>query len=57
MKIFGQIVRTAVNIATLPAAVVRDAVTLAGTIDNQGRSHITEHLERIKRESGEPEGR
>lgn len=53
MGLFGALVRTAVNVATLPAAVVRDAVTLGGAIDNDGKSHTAEHLEKIKREAEE----
>ena len=32
MKIFGQIIRTAVNIIGLPVAVAKDVVTLGGVI-------------------------
>ena len=55
MSLFGQLVRTAVNVATLPVAVVHDAVSLGGAIDNDGKSHTIEHLERIKREAEEPD--
>ena len=51
MSLFGQLVRTAVNVATLPVAVAKDLVTLAGAIDNNGKPHTLEHLERIKREA------
>lgn len=53
MKLFGQLVRTAVNVVTLPVAVVRDAVTLGGAIDNDGKPHTLEHLEKLKREAEE----
>lgn len=51
MSLFGQLVRTVVNVATLPVAVVRDAVSLGGVIDNNGTPHTVEHLEKIKREA------
>lgn len=53
MKLFGQIIRTAVNVATLPVAVARDVVTLAGAIDNDGKPHTLQHIEKIKDESDE----
>jgi hypothetical protein len=54
MTLFGALVRTVVNVVTLPVAVAHDAVSLAGAIDNDGKSHTLEHLERLKREA-EPE--
>jgi hypothetical protein len=54
MSLFGKLVRTTVNVATLPVAVVHDVVSLAGAIDNNGKSHTAEHLERIKREAEDP---
>lgn len=54
MKIFGQIIRTVVNVATLPVAVVKDVVTLGG-IATRGDldSYTAEQLEKIKDEAGE----
>ena len=51
MSLFGALVRTAVNIVTIPVAVAHDVVSLGGAIDNDGQSHTLEHLERIKREA------
>ena len=48
MSFFGALVRTVVNTAMLPVAVVRDAVTLAGAIDNNGRPHTSDQLHKIK---------
>jgi hypothetical protein len=52
MKLFGQIVRTTVNVAMLPVAVVKDAVTLGGNLTDE-RSAVLEAIERLKRESDE----
>lgn len=53
MKIFGQIVRTAVNTVTLPVAVVKDAFTLGGIATDNGQTYTVEHLKRLKREAEE----
>lgn len=59
MKIFGQIVRTIVNVATLPVAIVKDVTTLGGTLtgDNRdysaGGTHTAKKLEQIKEEADE----
>lgn len=53
MKLFGQLVRTVVNTATLPVAVVRDLVSLGGAIDNNGKPHTLDALEKLKREASE----
>ena len=47
MSLFGKIVRLGVNIVTAPIAVVHDVVSLGGAIDNNGKSHTLEHLEKI----------
>lgn len=52
MKLFGQLIRTAVNTALLPVAVVADAVTLGGEMNDHG-SYTTEAVERLKREARE----
>jgi hypothetical protein len=59
MKLFGQIIRTVVNVATLPVAVVKDALTLGGvaTGDNANYdlagTHTAKKLDEIKREAKE----
>ena len=52
MKIFGQIIRTAVNIVALPVAVVKDVVTLGGVATDH-ESYIKEKLQQIKDEASE----
>ena len=50
MDLFGQIVRTVVNVALLPCAVVKDVITLGGvTLDE--RPATLEAIERLKREA------
>ena len=52
MKLFGQLVRTLVNVATLPVEVAKDVVTL-GRYDEPG-TYTGDHLRRLKREAGDP---
>jgi hypothetical protein len=49
MGLFGKLVATAVNVASLPVAVAKDVVTL-GNVGN-GRPFTEEKLEQIKREA------
>lgn len=51
MKIFGQIVRTAVNIVALPIAVAKDVVTL-GNVGN-GRPYTVTAIKTLKDEAEE----
>lgn len=51
MSLFGALVKTVVNVATLPVSVAHDIVSLGGVIDNNGKSHIAEKLEQIKEEA------
>jgi hypothetical protein len=53
VSLFGALVRTAVNVVTLPVAVAHDILSLGGAIDNNGKPHTAEHLEKIKREAEE----
>ncbi len=53
MKLFGQLIRTAVNVATLPVAIAKDAITLGRRSDDQTVSRTREHLERLKSEASE----
>lgn len=54
MSLFGKIVRTAVNVATIPVAVAKDVVTL-GNAANRGwygcESYTTQKLKQIKEEA------
>jgi hypothetical protein len=53
MGLFGAIIRTAVNVATLPVDVVKDVVTLGGVATENGKSSTLEKLKQIKREADE----
>lgn len=52
MKLFGQIIRTVVNTALLPVAVVKDVATLGGNLTDE-RSATLEAIERLKDEAEE----
>ncbi len=56
MKFIGQIVRTAVNAASLPFAVAADVVTLGGVINDRDQTYVGEALERLKDEADEDGG-
>lgn len=53
MKLFGQIVRTAVNTALLPVAVTKDVLTLGGTLTDKRESYTREQIDRLKDEAQE----
>lgn len=53
MKLFGQIIRTAVNVAVLPVAVVKDTVNSISIAAGDGKSAVAEQLRTIKREASE----
>jgi hypothetical protein len=52
MSLFGQIVRTAINVATLPVAVAKDVVTLGRAGEPWKKTYTEEKLEQIKEERG-----
>lgn len=52
MKLFGQLIRTVVNVAVLPVAVVKDVVTLGGLLTDD-RPATVKQIETIKREAEE----
>ena len=58
MKLFSQIIRTVVNVATLPVAIVKDVVTLGGTLtgDNDwslDETFTAKKIDQIKDEAKE----
>ena len=58
MKLFGQLMRTAVNVVTTPVAIVQDVVEVSKSMIGEplpSKSHTMEHLEQLKREAGEDE--
>lgn len=52
MKIFGQLVRTVVNVAVLPVAVVKDAITLGGVLVDKP-SYTGKAIDKLKDEARE----
>jgi hypothetical protein len=51
MGLFKALVRTIINVATLPAAIIKDAVTLGGAATDQSKPYTVKKLDQIKRES------
>lgn len=53
MKLFGQIVRTLVNVVMLPAEILKDAVTLGGIITEQQQPYTVRRLEKLAEDAEE----
>jgi len=53
MKLFGQLIRTAVNVALVPVAVAKDIVTLGGVARDRDDTYTAEQLQRLKDEADE----
>jgi hypothetical protein len=53
MRLFGQIVRTVVNVVALPVEVVRDVVTLGGIATEQHTPYTIQRLEKLKEEASD----
>ena len=51
MGLFGKIVATTINVATLPVAVAKDVVTLGGVSRWPRGSYTVEKLQQIKDEA------
>lgn len=51
MSLFGQIVRTVINVAELPVSAVKDVVTLGGVARYPKGSYIVENIKKIKDEA------
>jgi hypothetical protein len=53
MKLVGQLIRTAVNVAELPLALAKDTATLGGVATGRRKSYTEELAEKIKEEASE----
>lgn len=53
MGLFGALVKTVVNVATLPVDVVKDVVTMGGDAIDGGKTYTQKKLEKIKEEADE----
>ena len=53
MKLFGQLVRTVVNVVTLPVAVAKDVFTLGGIATEKDQPYTVEKLKQIKDEASD----
>ncbi len=51
MSILGALIRTAVNVSTLPIDLVKDVVTLGGTLNDQDQTYIGKKFDQIKDEA------
>jgi hypothetical protein len=51
MGLFGKLVATAINVATLPVAIAKDVVTLGGISTDQRTPYTAQKLQQIKEES------
>lgn len=51
MGLFGKLIATAINVATLPVAVAKDVITLGGMSTSQSDPYIVQKLKQIKEES------
>lgn len=51
MGLFDAIVRTVVNVATLPVDIVKDVVTIGGATTDQDKSYTAQKLDQIKDEA------
>ena len=52
MSLFGKLIRTTVNVITLPVAIVKDVVTLGGVATKgEVKPYTAEKLEKIKEEA------
>lgn len=47
MSIFGKLLKTTINIATSPIDIVKDVVTLGGTMTDQDKSYTSQKLEEL----------
>jgi len=53
MKLFGQVIRTLVNVVEIPVAVTKDVLTLGGTINEHGKTYTREQIEKLKDEASD----
>ena len=57
MSLFGQLVRTAVNMVTLPVAVAKDAVTLGNVGRPEQGTFTKQAIQRLKDEAEDSRAR
>jgi hypothetical protein len=51
MGLFSAIIKTAINVATLPVDIVKDAITLGGISTEQDKPYTAQKLDQIKRDA------
>ena len=52
MSIIGKLIKTTIDIATIPVAVVKDVATLGGSITGE-RSAVSQKVEQLTEDVGE----
>jgi hypothetical protein len=51
MGLFGKLVATVINVATLPVAIAKDVVTLGGVATDQHEPYTVQKLKQTKQEA------
>lgn len=52
MSIFGKILKTAVDVASLPVSVAADIVTIGGSLNGRDNTHTGDHLRCVVNDLG-----
>lgn len=53
MSLFGKMIKTALNVAEIPLAVAKDALTLGGVCTGKDETYTRELVEKIKEDADE----
>lgn len=53
MSIFGKLLKTAFDVATIPVAVVKDVATMGGAVNDHGSTYIGDKLRQLGRDGEE----
>jgi len=53
MTLFSALVKTTINLATLPIAIVKDVITLGNAANSDEKTYTEQKLDEIKKDSEE----
>lgn len=53
MSIFGKLLKTALDVATVPVAIVKDVATLGGSVNDHGSTYTGDKLRQLERDGEE----
>lgn len=53
MGLFGALIKTAINIVTLPVDIIKDIHTFGGAMTDQPKTYTEQKLEKIKEEASD----